>query len=80
MLSELERLRNVNDTRKFYKELNNQRRGFNPRINICRGLDGTLLTNKEDVLNRWREHFDALLNGDEEVGNNSNYSFLNEHG
>ena len=79
-LSELERLRNVNDTRKFYKELNNQRRGFNPRINMCRALDGTLLTNKEDVLNRWREHFDALLNSGDEVGDNSNYSFLDDDG
>jgi len=65
-LSELENLRSNNESRKFYKILNTQRRGFNPRVDMCRKLDGTLLTNKTDVLARWREHFDALLN--EETG------------
>ena len=64
--SELENLRSNNESRKFYKILNTQRRGFNPRVDMCRKLDGTLLTNKTDVLARWREHFDALLN--EETG------------
>ena len=63
-LSELERFRNINDSRKYYKILNDQRRGFNPQVNMCRALDGTLLTNKTDVLARWQEHFDALLNGE----------------
>ncbi len=63
-LSELENNYNRNEARKFYKVLNTQRKGFNPRVNMCRALDGTLLTNKTDVLARWREHFDALLNED----------------
>ena len=66
-LSVLQTLHNSNETRKFYKILNTQRQGFNPRNDMCRALDGTLLTNKTDVLDRWKEHFDALLN--EGVGN-----------
>ena len=31
---------------------------------MCRALHGTWLTNKTDVLARWQEHFDALLNGE----------------
>jgi len=61
-LADLEQLRNANESRKFYKILNVQRQGFNPRVDMCRALDGTLLTNKTNVLERWKEHFDALLN------------------
>lgn len=31
---------------------------------MCRASNGTLLTNKTDVLSRWREYFNALFNGD----------------
>ncbi len=52
----------MNESRKFYKNINDQRRGFNAQLNMCRGTDGTLLTSQQDVLNRYKEHFDTLLN------------------
>ena len=33
-LSELERLRSANESRKYYKKLNDQRRAFNPRVSM----------------------------------------------
>jgi sorting nexin-29 len=79
-LEELESLRDTNDYRKFYKILNAQRRGFNPRNDMCRALDGTLLTNKTDVLARWVEHFDALLNEDAETTDSLDPGFLGDDG
>ncbi len=78
-LADLERLRNVNESRKFYKILNAQRQGFNPRVDMCRALDGTLLTNKTNVLERWREHFDALLN-DEVEAEELDFGFPDDEG
>lgn len=79
-LLELERLHGANESRKFYKNINNQRRGFNPQLNMCRAVDGTMLTTKTDVLGRYKEHFDALLNGDESEASDNDYSFLNDDG
>ena len=64
-LADLEQLHSVHETRKFYKNLNASRSGFNPIMNICRDKEGNLLVNKTDVLSRWRDHFDNLLNGNE---------------
>lgn len=79
-LLELERLQSAHESRKFYKQINNQRRGFNPRLNMCRAQDGSLLAAKHDVLNRFREHFDSLYNGVGEEAADIDYSFLNDDG
>lgn len=79
-LLELERLNSINESRKFYKNINDQRRGFSARLNMCRGLDGTLLTSQPDVLNRFKEHFDTLLNDGADDRDNDDYSFLHDDG
>jgi sorting nexin-29 len=79
-LLELERLQSANESRKFYKHINNQRKSFNPRLNICRARDGVLLTTKHDVLNRFKEHFDSLYNGVREEAIETDYSFLDDDG
>ena len=55
-LLQLERLCSANESRKFYKRINNQRKGFNPRMIICRAVNGTLLTAKPFVLERFKDH------------------------
>lgn len=62
-LSDLERLHSTHQARKFYKQLNSSRKGFNPQVNVIRARTGDLIVRKELVLERWREHFDLLLNG-----------------
>jgi hypothetical protein len=49
-------------TRKFYKRLNEVRRPFEPQVAMCRAKNGELLTNKNQVLARWKEHFEEHLN------------------
>jgi len=46
--------------KKFYKEINMARKQFKPRVNICRHEGRSLISNKQDTLNRWVRHFDII--------------------
>jgi hypothetical protein len=59
---EIERHRSIQDSRKFYKRLNDVRRPFEPQVAMCRAKNGELLTNKNQVLAGWKEHFEEHLN------------------
>jgi hypothetical protein len=61
-LIEMERHRSIQDSRKFYKRLNDIRRPFEPQVGLCRAKNGELFTNKNEVLVRWKEHFEEHLN------------------
>jgi hypothetical protein len=61
-LIEIERHRSIQDSRKFYNRLNDVRRPFEPQVVMCRAKNGELLTNKNKVLARWKEHFEEHLN------------------
>jgi len=39
------------------------RKQFKPRIHICRNENGSIISNEQEILNRWVRHFDKLLNG-----------------
>jgi len=61
-LENMELLRKQHECKKFYKEINMARKQFKPRVNICRHEDGSLISNKQETLNRWVRWFDKLLN------------------
>ena len=61
----MEELYRVNDTRKFYEKLNRSRKGNVPQADMCWDLSGNLLTNECEVIERWGQHFDEHLNGNE---------------
>jgi hypothetical protein len=61
-LKELEHLRSNNESKLFYRKLNKSRKDFQPRTILCRNKEGTLLSEEDDMLRRWAEHFDELLN------------------
>jgi hypothetical protein len=61
-LIEIERHRSIQDSRKFYKRLNDVRRPFKAQVTMCRAKNEELLTNKNQVLARWKEHFEEHLN------------------
>jgi hypothetical protein len=60
--NEIERHWSIQDSRKFYKRLNDVRRPFKPQVATCGAKNGELLTNKNQVLARWKEHFVEHLN------------------
>jgi hypothetical protein len=61
-LIEIERHWSIQDSRKFYKRLNEVRRPFEPQVAMFRAKNGELLPNKNQVLARWKEHFEEHLN------------------
>jgi len=60
----LEHLRSNNESKPFYQKLNKSRNDFQPRTVLCRNKEGTLLNEEYDILRKWAEHFDELLNKD----------------
>jgi hypothetical protein len=53
---EIERHRSIQDSCKFHKRLNDVRRPFEPHVAMCRAKNGELLTIKNQMLARWKEH------------------------
>ena len=61
-LEELECLKSNNESKSFYQKLNRSRKDFQPRIIPCQDKNRMLLSEENDTLGRWAEHFDELLN------------------
>jgi hypothetical protein len=55
-----------NESRKFYKQVNRMRDGFQARPLSCRSIDGDILSDRADILNRWKEYFQDLYGGTED--------------
>jgi 2'-5' RNA ligase len=71
-MERLELLNSQNDTRKFYKALNNARKPFKPRVTLCKDKVGDIISDKQGILARWVRNFDKLLNGDPAAKETSN--------
>ena len=67
-IQEIETFRGQNEIRKFFRRVNEDRRGFKPRITQVKRKDGSLVTDKASILERWVEHFDKLLNDNDQAG------------
>jgi len=50
-----------NESRKFYKRIQEVTQEFKPNINVCRSEDGKILTENEDVQRRCKEYFESIL-------------------
>jgi hypothetical protein len=61
-LEEFERLRCNNESKSFYQKPNKSRKDFHPRTILCRDREGMFLSEEDDILRRWGEHYDELLN------------------
>ena len=62
---EMEQLFRANETRKFYEKVNWSRKGFVPRADTCRDVEGNLVADRSEVMDRWRQYFNEHLNGAE---------------
>ena len=60
-LEEISQLNQQNKRCKFYKAVNNMKRGFQPRMSGCKGKDGKIIGEEKKILERWTEHFVELL-------------------
>jgi hypothetical protein len=48
--------------RYLYRGINEFRKGYQPRINIIKDENGNLLADPQNVLNRWKNFFNRVLN------------------
>jgi sorting nexin-29 len=64
-LDEVESLRTSNESRAFYRVINEGRKDFKPRTSLCKDKNGTIVNERNKILDRWVEHFDHLLNSNE---------------
>ncbi|GFR24754.1 putative endonuclease-reverse transcriptase [Trichonephila clavata] len=62
LLKDAEHLKSSNESRVFYKIINNSRKDFKSRVTICRNSDGEILSNPTEISQRWVEYFSDLLN------------------
>ena len=61
-IEKLEEPGNQHQTKQFYRDINKLRKGFKPRLTLCKIKNGDIITEKDDILNRWKNHFRELLN------------------
>ncbi|KAI5735643.1 hypothetical protein M8J77_020880 [Diaphorina citri] len=64
-IKEIDELSKENEQRKFYAAINRMKKGFQPRINTCKDVNGEIITDNENILKRWTQHFKDLLNEEE---------------
>ena len=57
----MEQLFRAIDSRKFYEKVNRTRKGYVPRADMCRDVEGNLLTEESEVINRWRQYFNEQM-------------------
>ncbi|KAL4085374.1 hypothetical protein QTP88_027233 [Uroleucon formosanum] len=69
-------------SRQLYHKVNRMRKGYKGHETFIRNKDGELITTKMEITERWAEHFEQLLNGEDpeeifdciqEQPNNSEY-------
>ena len=52
------------NSRNFFREITNIRKGFKPQTNILKKANNDLITDPQEVLQTWKEFFENLLNTD----------------
>jgi Reverse transcriptase (RNA-dependent DNA polymerase) len=81
-IADIENLHTQNETRKFYQAIRIAKNGFQPRISMCRKKNGELVCDLNGVLERWKEHFNELLNAgtDDRQAAQSRHSYESDDG
>jgi len=68
-----------NESKKFYKRIQEVTQELKPSIKVCRTEDGKILTENEDVQRRWKEYFESILTSNlDEIDSTTVYTAENE--
>jgi len=54
------------EVRRFYKDIKDIKKGYRDTVTCVKDKQGNLIANEEEKLKRWKQHFEELLNGNEE--------------
>jgi hypothetical protein len=61
-INELETNNKNKNIRDLYTNINEFKKGYQPRINIIEEDNGTLLADPQSIFNRWKHFFNQVLN------------------
>jgi hypothetical protein len=61
-INELETNNKNKNIRDLYRDINEFKKGYQPRINIIKDKNGNLLADTQNVLNRWKNLINQVLN------------------
>jgi hypothetical protein len=61
-LEELETNSEINNIMDFYRDINDFKKGYQPRTDIVKDETGDFVADCLSILARWRNHFSQLLN------------------
>jgi hypothetical protein len=61
-INELESNNKNKNIRGFYRGINELKKGYQPIINIIKDENGNLIADTHNVLNRWKNFFNQVLN------------------
>jgi hypothetical protein len=68
-IKQVEEAHKQNETRKFFKDIRIFQNNSSPAIFTCKGENGILKTDKQEVLDRWKQYFADLMKTDRKIGN-----------
>ncbi|XP_055388146.1 uncharacterized protein LOC129616516, partial [Condylostylus longicornis] len=61
-VSQIQNDYNHGNIRKFYKDINYAANNFQPKLALCKDKDGKMITEENEIIKRWAEHFKDTLN------------------
>lgn len=65
-LKAIEEANEKNESSVFYQDVKKMGKGFQPKLFICKDKEGNLLSEEKQIMDRWVEHYEDLLNKDTE--------------
>ena len=66
-ITKIEENHKKKESRKFFEEVKNFRQHQVIKPIMCKNSDGNILIQTTEVLDRWKEHFQTLLNTNETI-------------
>ena len=60
-----------NDTRKFFKDIHALQNDRSSPLFACKDENGTLKTDKQEIMKRWKQYFADLMKTDQQIENQS---------
>jgi hypothetical protein len=68
-IQQVEEAHKQNETRRFFKDIQTFQNDRSPPIFTCKDENAILKTDKQEVLNRWRQYFADLMKNDKKTEN-----------
>jgi hypothetical protein len=68
-IKQVEEAHKQNDTRKFFKDIRASQNDRSFPICTCKYENGTLKTDKQEIMNRWKQYFVDLVKTDNNINN-----------